>query len=254
MIDNYEKIVLLITPGLDSICAYFRFKDKYPERMGDLTLVHVPLSPRYAKQERDHMMSLMTHIDHPVEILDFRHTLIHELPNGFISSRNLLLAAIIDSSALVNYNYSTLIAMGFTADDRVYDSSEEYCDMVSKLLYEETDLGSFVRDMGKDELVKWFFNDYNGLQYQEKCDIIDKTFSCYSDGENECLQCNACFRKSVVLNAIGYETRDVSDDEFLEHRLGILNDADVSESRKKSITDYISAVEEKRGEPINYES
>ena len=250
MINHYDKIVLLITPGLDSICAYFYFKDKYPSRMEDLTLVHVPLSPRYAKQELDHIVKLSEHIDIPINVANFHHAMIHELPNGFIASRNLLLATIIDSSEYVNHGNDTLIAMGFTADDRVYDSSEEYCKLVSKLLYDDTDLGSFVRSMDKVDLVKWFYTEYDGITQEEKEDIIEKTFSCYSDKEIECLKCNACFRKSTVLHAIGYELRDTVDNDFLKSRLDILEDDDVSDKRKQAILDYVNALEEKRGKMV----
>lgn len=240
---DFYKICHMITPGLDSICAYFYIIEKCMTPGMELELIHVGLSPSYSHIEEAKLGYIKSRgwINQPIRMLkipDVR-SFIQEDPDAFIPSRNLLLATLIDATAIPDRHYSNLISFGFNSDDRVYDSSDVFCELVSSVLSPGVSMGSLVRHLSKSELLKWFIMESNTLTKEEKYELIDNTYSCYSGEETECLKCNACFRKNVALCEIG-NVREMNDFNFLHKRLSILNDESVSIERKRNIIQYVS--------------
>lgn len=233
------KIIHLITPGIDSMCAYFYILERVS--YFDIELVHVMLSPKYFLHEYIHMTKMIKYLKHPVKFIDDSSTrmILDEREDGFIPSRNLYLTTLLDITGLPDrVSPDNIISFGFNSDDRVYDSSNEYCENVTKLLSSNVRMGSLVRHLSKKELLKWFIEESKTLTGPEKYDLIQNTYSCYTGEESECLACNACFRKSTVLNSLGVETRKVNDLDFLRVRLNILKE-NVPPSRKDDVLDYI---------------
>ena len=240
---DVHKICHMITPGLDSMCAYFYIMERCMTPGMDLELIHVGLSPMYSHIEESKLDYIKSRgwIKHPIRKLNIPDVkmFIQEDPDAFIPSRNLLLATLVDVSAIPDRNYSNLISFGFNSDDRVYDSSDVFCELASSILSPGVSMGSLVRHMTKSELLKWFVMKSNTLSKEEKYELIDNTYSCYSGEQIECLKCNACFRKNVALCEIGI-TREMNDFNFLHKRLSILNDETVSDERKRNIIQYVS--------------
>jgi len=239
-----EKVIHLITPGIDSICSYFYIIENKPRI--DLKLIHVPIAS-YKDQEIRCLQNLSKHLKHQVKFLDADLYTIKEEKDGFIPSRNLLLATLIDSSRQIDHKESNYISFSFTSDDRVYDSTSEFCENVSKVLSGKTRIGSEVRHMSKGELLNWFLNKSLSNTNDMKKEIILNTFSCYTPvGDRyspvECLNCNACFRKSVVLHSAGLATRSIGET-FLRTRLNILKET-IPQERKDNIVNYVRSLVE----------
>lgn len=231
-----KNIYHLITPGLDSVCTYFYILEKV--KFDNLKLIHIPVSPKYSKIEQAQLMRLGINFDRGIDMLACDVPVREDL-DGFIPSRNLLLATIVDSSRILERSGDEIISFSFTKDDRVYDSADDYCQRMNSVLY-CAKVESFVRDISKEDLIRWFLNDCTKFGREQRIKIILETYSCYSGGISECLCCNACFRKSVVLHELGILSRPCPDQEFLNRRLSIFSDITVSNERKKSIEKYIN--------------
>jgi len=232
----------MITPGIDSICTYFYILENVFRPGMDLELIHIGLSPLYHEIEAARLKEIeYKYLKHRVRYLDAKsiRMIIQEDADAFIPSRNLILATMVDCTAIPDRRYATMISFGFNSDDRVYDSSDVYCKTVSSILSPNVYMGSFVRHLTKSELLRWFMIESSLLSYVEKTGLINNTYSCYSGNEDECLKCNACFRKNVALSMMGI-VRPFNDLNFLEKRMGILNDDSVSVDRKRNIISYIS--------------
>lgn len=229
------NIIHLITPGIDSVCTYFYILENM--KYADLKLVHAMISPRYGAKEVVTLMGLKSYFTHDVDVIKFNNQLVKEEKDGFIASRNLLLASLVNASTFQDQKVQTTISFSFTKDDRVYDSDVEYCKAVSKVLNGHTDMLSYVGHLSKSELAKWFINDSNSLTKRDRTNLLYLTYSCYSGLDVECLSCNACFRKSVTLSELGLSVRKI-DEDFLMSRLNILNEK-VPEERKDNIRNYV---------------
>jgi len=239
---KFDKIYHLITPGLDSLCGYYYILENFPQYLDHIELIHIVLSPTYGYVEVEKMEHLTKYLKE-VNVITFDGH-VQEMKDGFIPARNLALATLLDLGGFVDHKCKSLISFGFTKDDRVYDSSEEYCSDVSKVLSPNVTMGSALRNLSKLELVEWFLSKCQMFTKEEKEEIIRLSYSCYAPYEDECLKCNACFRKSVILHSLGVETRPVASNEFLKVRMNILNDSDVSNERKESIMKYVKALGE----------
>lgn len=231
----------MITPGIDSICSYFYIIEKVLKPNMELELIHIGVSPLYYDIEKRSLERIeVMFLKHPVRYIDANSVrmIIQEDSDAFIPSRNLLLATLVDCTAIPDRRYSNLISFGFNADDRVYDSSDVFCEVATSLLSPNVHMGSLVRHLTKNELLKWFVEESVTLNQEEKQCLLVTTYSCYSGMEVECLKCNACFRKNVALSEVGI-IRDINDSNFLHKRLSILKDSDVSKTRKENIISYL---------------
>jgi 7-cyano-7-deazaguanine synthase in queuosine biosynthesis len=232
-----DYIFHLITPGIDSLCSYYYLKEKFGEKVKCIIPVHIKISPSYGKVEKRKLLS-MKHLKDEIVFIDTT-PFIKEDEGGFVKSRNLLLATILDSSGIINDRTPAAIMFGFNQDDRVYDSTPEYCREVSNVLSDGVEVRSMVRHLSKSKLAKWFLHKSSFLDYEKRKIFLKNTYSCYSGDNKECLACNACFRKSVVLHNLGIESRLVNDVNFLKKRLEILKDDSVSKERKNEIVSYL---------------
>lgn len=247
-----NDLIHLITPGLDSVSSYFYIMENIIDKFNEMRLVYVPLSPLYKSVEKNYLSKLQKYLfDEKINtakveaspiIIDFGLDRICEDKTAFIPSRNLLISVLLDSSTIINHSNKTTISFGFTSDDRVYDSSESFCQTSSSVLSKNTIMKSFVRKFNKVSLVKWFYEECKFFTKEKKKEIILNTYSCYTGRDEECLNCNACFRKSVVLHNLGIKTRPVINKEFLKVRENILSDFDVSKERKIYTDNYIKAL------------
>jgi 7-cyano-7-deazaguanine synthase in queuosine biosynthesis len=237
-----DYIFHLITPGIDSLCSYFYVKEKFGSKITSMIPVHIVISPSYGEIEKRKLLAIKDLKDE-VKFIE-TNSFIKEDKDGFVKSRNLLLATILDSSGIIGDKVPADILFGFNKDDRVYDSSVEYCQKVSNVLSDNVRVRSLVRHMSKLQLAKWFLNESSYLDLEKRKVFLKETYSCYSGHDEECLKCNACFRKSVVLHNLGIESRLVKDVDFLNKRLEILKDDSVSKTRKNEILSYLNFLNE----------
>jgi len=251
-----DQIIHLISPGLDSVLSYLymRYELNLKE---EILCYHIPYSQLYSKQEMSHMKDIFNLIKADCnnkdefiiynkfleEHKDFIST-IENQENAFCINRNLLLLTVVNS---LEPN-AKIISLGITKYDRVYDSNQTYLDNISKILYNNPKIKSYITAYNKTELLNWFFNCeklYHIFDNRfKKVDfIINNTYSCYKGTKEECLSCNACFRKNVSLyNSIKY-TRPFYNKEIISQ---YINSDDYPIKRKDLIQSYINSLELKR--------
>jgi len=233
--------VLLFTPGIDSLLALHALKEENP------LLVYYALSSRYTEREISTLMQMgFEHIQFDTT---FNFNTI-EKEDAHIEHRNLHLGLHACG------HYGNVVYINGTASDRVSDNNPHIMDMLSELACESlgrfvTIKSPFINDVYKCELAQSYVKDGGDPV------ALANTFSCYkprkehvdltydNNGEKlpittfECMRCKACFRKGVVLNAIGiyraFRQPRITDDyeaEFL----------DCIDARAKATLDYIYRV------------
>lgn len=197
--------VLLFTPGIDSLLAKYILKDKKP------TLVYYALMSRYTKVEVEHMYDngmLDLIID-----TSFNFSSI-EADDANIPHRNLHLGLHACSK------YGDEVYINGTLSDRVSDNNPAIMKQLTELakvsLNRDVTIKSpFPDNLYKCQLAQAYIQDGN-----DPINLVN-TFSCYTPRKEkadlkydingtkvnvstyECMRCNACFRKGVVLNAVG---------------------------------------------------
>jgi 7-cyano-7-deazaguanine synthase in queuosine biosynthesis len=209
--------VLLYTPGIDTLLVedYLTRKGITPEK------VYYDIKSKYSNQE--------------LEMLDSRNNVIIDSSFNFadiedewayIPNRNLHFA--LHASA----TYGNTVWVGGTQSDRVSDNNKEiFSDLgvvINKSLPGQKDIRSPFWDRWKSEIVA----EWIALK-GDPVTLLTDTFSCYfpkststehhglyinanvnnslSFETYECLQCRACFRKSVILFVAGISRKHSND-------------------------------------------
>jgi 7-cyano-7-deazaguanine synthase in queuosine biosynthesis len=199
--------VLLYTPGIDSLMAYWYLKHKIGINTDNLLSVYYMLNTRYSIHEfgilRARQVDRLV-IDYGLNLGPIEHQ------DAYVPGRNVLMAL----HAAGAYN-ADIVYLNGTLSDRVQDNTIDAYKAMEKVtevcLNRKVKITSpFPPTKYKEELVLEYIkeNDPNTLL---------TTFSCYNPigdmnpvGKNkkeqliqECLNCKACFRKNVVLNVAG---------------------------------------------------
>lgn len=254
-----SKEVLLCSAGLDSflLSSYLKFSGH------DFISVYFDLGGRYSGAEVETLSQRDPHvvIDTSLRLGDI------EKPDAFIPNRNILLATLAAS------RYGDTIWIGGTLSDRVNDNNKEVFDDLSKLLSRMHNRGITISSpfwtVYKTEVIKWYYENVIlqkdiRLLFDEYSTFLTSTFSCFEPlkqrvdriarlglkeplkyQSRECMNCPACFRKSVELNSIGL-FRDFTNDSILEKYSRDVHKAIGYNPRMEATEEYIRAVNSRK--------
>jgi len=210
------KIGLLYSGGIDCFLARWFLDTSCRVDPNALTYIYYMLGTRYTQQEYAHLRGIEEELSlHGKLMYNYDLSLGHiEQNNAYVPCRNPLMAI----HACGAYELDVLY-IGGTKSDRVSDNNEQVFDQVSALVSDCLERPVRVTSP--------FFNKYKVDLAREYCnaevggsveDLLKFTFSCYKPqspdgkigpganaGGQECLNCNACFRKNVILYACGYK-------------------------------------------------
>jgi 7-cyano-7-deazaguanine synthase in queuosine biosynthesis len=151
--------------------------------------------------------------------------------------------------------------IGGSLSDNIGDNSSKVCDDLSKILSDVNDdhitYDSPFYNVYKSDMVRWYVNQ--GADNRVK--LLKNTFSCFdplddhrkiaamiqgvetSNQTQECLSCDACFRKCAVLNSgdifIPFENQEIID-KYEDRYKNPLSET----PRSKSTMDYINKLKE----------
>ena len=230
--------VFTLTPGIDSMLSYLYCKKKASK---EDVLVYIPISQVYSKIEQytleDKFCSMKDVLSHRLVVLPFDNSHIYEDENGFIPGRNNLIVDLIQAS----FGTRPLqIVMGFTSDDRVYDSGPEWMIKTGKVLSEGVTLVSpFLScNCSKKQAVDDFMVYSEEIPLDIKYEILKNSFSCYHPVMGQhCGECKACQRRATVLYP--YFRMQLTD-KGMEGLIKTSEDPGITESRRKAIQAYLN--------------
>jgi len=235
---------LLFSVGLDSYIAR-----SYLLNTGhDIDCVYFDHNGRYCKNEKKKIKEL----DFDVKIynsVDFKDL---EMPNAFIKNRNIIMTIMANS---IGYNK---IWLGGSLSDRISDNKPEVYQRLSQLLSivneSHISIDSPFYDVYKDDMVLW----YKKIYPTQSINLATKTFSCYDPiksrtiiaedisklkhhtySSEECLKCNACFRKNAVLFNLGLYIPFKNSDIVKKYKTEFESMTLVSTPRSMSTLNYI---------------
>ena len=215
--------VVLYSGGIDSFLVHHYLNKKNIEH----SLLYFNLQGKYSKNEMDLFNSgkFKKTIKHEVIISNCLNMGVLEHEDAFIPNRNIL-AAIMANSVTGFDN----IWIGGTNSDRVNDNNQQLFKSLSDLMTsinpgKTIKIDSPFWGYHKADIAKDFVNTYGWKQYDTIDDakraLINCTFSCYYPLQQardldvdyqfgiephftaECMNCGACFRKCITLNACG---------------------------------------------------
>jgi len=183
--------VLLFSGGIDSYILYHFIK-----KWGwGAQSVYFNLGHKYARKEMDIVKKTLN------PIIDESFNLERwEDINSHIPFRNLLFAM----GASV-YGVDEVF-IGGVKDDNVYDNKRPVHDEMTGIISRHLDkyvkvTAPFIdAGMTKADIVHWFIR-YRGQEQAQK-ELLENTYSCFS-GDEECMECKACFRKFSTLYSFG---------------------------------------------------
>ena len=218
------KEIQLYGGGLDSY-----FVREYLKSQGrKFESIYFNIDSKYSKQEIETINEINKNSPEPVnESISIHWDFINlkqcEKSDAFIPNRNFLLIMLTQSM----YYDCNKIWVGSTKSDRVNDSNEETFDELSNFLSNVhkriIEISSPFWGMYKTDVIKWFDKRRNSNTKEIAKELLNNTFSCYypknektkeeyqiTNESNpiytydtyECMNCPACFRKSVELNSI----------------------------------------------------
>jgi len=252
MTETKTFYVNLMTCGIDSTLGYLYLKSKNSD-VKQYHNLYVNTGSRYTTSELKKVIRIFEVFgsNYPEDEFLITHKILYEkfvqsileFEDAYYTNRNLLLILIVsgifyrtDQKAKIRINLFN------NKDDRIDDGNIDYykrivdAGIVKNL--ESIDLP--LKDMSKVELGKWFIDEYNNeTMFPTKSDKIDflvnGTWSCYSNENEECLSCKACFRKSVVLANVCNYIRPHRDKEMIQK---YLDDKNMHPERKAAIELY----------------
>jgi len=185
-----EKIVLLVSGGLDSFVAYhYLKKDGY-----EVLPLHINYNGKYSLKEHIIVLNMFPGIliDHSLNFYD------QEVgEKAFLKNRNAFFT-------LVASKYGNRICMAGLKDDNVGDKSPEAFIQMENLLTEINGeiysvFSPFWR-MEKEDVIRWYIEE--DLPISE----LIKTTSCYHPKEFFCGKCPSCFRKYCAFVSNGIDS------------------------------------------------
>lgn len=206
-----SKSILLYSGGIDSFVALSYIRDNIDS---NVIPVYYDLMHKYNEPELDIVTK-----NKKCKVVEYSPLGDLETDTAYIPNRNLILA--MDASGRFN---ADVIYIGGTKSDRISDNNREIMDKLSDVV--TTSMGKKITitspfwDVYKEDIAKWYCGRYNGIN------LLLKTFSCYEPyrhdlsseyirtcnhkkdqikkyNTKECNACQACFRKSVILNTLG---------------------------------------------------
>jgi len=231
------KKILLFSAGIDSVCTLANIYDDADY------FVYVHMGLPYQVTELKKAEKILLHFSEKfkLNLIDKFFPIYHDLydfledaDKVFIPYRNLLL---ILTALKYFHNDDLSILIGNTIDDRVHDNSKIFIDQSNKFFKATYDkrvsVGSLFSNYSKISMVR---ETIKTTKIDEN-DVEKLTFSCFNPIQNkECLSCNACFRKNVILYELGI-FRPFYNSEILQYYAGNLNE--LSYDRKKTTKKYL---------------
>jgi len=224
-----SKPVLLYSGGIDCFLAHWKIN------LEDPILVYYNIRTRYAMAEMKFLQEKKVNVlvDNTFSFGDI------EEDTAFVPNRNLHLAM------HAACKYSPKVYIGGTASDRVSDNNKDIMNLLSCITNKSVDRGEEIVitspfwDTHKCELAQQYCEDFSPESLERS------TFSCYTPTkeDKECLNCVACFRKSVILNSIGIfrntRNRTIVKKYWMEFKDD--EDAEVN-PRKKTTLEYVKRI------------
>ena len=196
------KIAVLVSGGVDSAITYFLQTLK---KSGDeIVPVFINLQQSYWKKELAACKNLY---GDQLVCLETNAPTIDDKDNSFIPNRNLFLASYATLAV-----YPDVIHIGGMADDNRPDKTpqvfQEMSNILTKTGGKKITVTSDLWEYGKSDAVRMFLK--SGVPNAEA--IMLKTLSCYSDeGQGQCNDCEACFRRWLAFAVNGIQCEPVSD-------------------------------------------
>lgn len=195
-------MILLVSGGLDSFLAY--------QHLGRPETLFIDYGQPYIDLEQKAVDHLYPH-SHKVKI-----TGLPELGNNIhIDGRNMMLATL----AL---RYSNIIYFAAMDDEICSDKNPRAFQTMSRVLtrhskQKNVEVRSPFWGMTKAEAVTRYL-DAGGDP-----EVLTQTVSCYTDGDEPCLNCQACFRRFVALKSNGIDVPRPSEQIIKSYGLGRLH-------------------------------
>ena len=244
------KEILFFSSGLDSY-----FAREYLISQGhDIDCIYYDIGCKYSKQEIETIRK-----DESISIhYDFINLKFCEHNDAFIPNRNFLLVLLTQSM----YYDCNKIWVGGSKSDRVNDNNKEVFDelsvFLSKVHKKIIEISSPFWGMYKTDVIKWFDRRRESKTYEIADELLNHTFSCYypknidhKTEENywigntmykyktyECMECPACFRKSVELSSINI-FRDFKNDKIIQKYEKEFKNLIIPTPRSLATIDYI---------------
>jgi len=245
--------VIIYSSGIDSYLLRKYLTITHPTEK--FKCVYYDIKCRYSKEEID-MLKIQQEKEKFDLVIDDTFNFGNiERDDAFIPNRNLHLT-------MHATKYGDKIYIGGTASDRISDNNEKIFQDFSKIISESLDKRIIITspfwNIYKSQIAEWY-----ATGYIKKTELSGSTFSCYSpkikkswcaleiDKEvinsetNECLFCKACFRKNVVLNAIGV-FRQFYNKEIIESYFKECSNSIVQNYRQIKTLDYICHLDKKK--------
>lgn len=246
------KEILLYSAGLDSY-----FAREYLIYQGhNIKCIYYDINSKYSKQEVETIKKVI--YDEPVIIY---HNCINlksvEQDSAFVPNRNFLLVLLAQAQY---YDSCNKIWIGGTLSDRVDDNNKEVFDELSSFLskvHKKTiEISSPFWGMYKTDVIKWFDRRRESKTHEISEELLNHTFSCYYPKDikteefyyvgnmkwiyktYECMECPACFRKSVELSSINI-FRDFKNDKIIQKYEKEFKNLIIPTPRSSATIDYI---------------
>ena len=251
------KDILLYSAGLDSYFA----KEYLLSQNKDIHCIYFDTGSKYSKQEIETIKS----VDESVSIhYDFINLKNCEHDDAFVPNRNFLIILLTQS---IYYNCDK-IWIGGTESDRVDDNNKEVFNklsfFLSKAHKKNIEISSPFWGMYKTDVIKWFDKRRDSQNTKIADELLNNTFSCYYPKDinyktkelyqignmeikystYECMNCSACFRKSVELNSIGI-FRNFKNNKIVQKYEKEFKNLIISNPRSLATIKYIDKLNEK---------
>ena len=210
------KIGLLYSGGIDCFLARWYLGAKSQVDTNAFMYIYYMLGTRYTQHEYAHLRSVEEELNlHGKLMYNYDLSLGHiEQNDAYVPCRNPLMAIHACGAYELDWLY-----IGGTKSDRASDNTElifdQVSDLVSNCLERAVRITSPFFNRYKVDVAREYCNDKDGGTVE---DLLRYTFSCYrpqalqgkvgaqtTSEVSECLNCNACFRKNVILFACGHK-------------------------------------------------
>lgn len=196
MINTKYNCIVLFSGGVDSLAALLWARQKY----SDVLALYCDVGQRYAKKEIKAVEKICQILNQPY-IIENRLCLSElELPkerNSVIPYRNTFF--ILFASTYTPETGGTVILQNLVqGEDSTFDRREEFNIQIQKFLpfadKRKINIIAPYANFTKSEIIKKIIN-----MKEYTPEILQNTIGCYSETEENCGECNSCFRAYVAL-------------------------------------------------------